>query len=285
MDSFFNIIVKLYGPIVISIILLSLLFTLRKNEKRDGKKAAIPINILGIIQFELPLTRVQIRFVIVLASIVSLLSYLIYDFSVFFPRELEMEVFYDPEGLQKSLKEFDQEELKKLRIIDNYEKYQSVYYDDLDKEIKSMLSLDKFFSLKDGIVHSEGDTDFLVKKIEGIHNYYVEKSDGKLKHILERPQKKSISFISFFEKVNSNNDYLKPSVFDIFIKRRIIIKPMFKQIIAENYKSAGVIFHHVVYGAMRIDILPFPKFSNTIYLFEIKNVGCIPIAYAVYKKK
>lgn len=274
--------VKLYGPLLLFLILMIIVFTVKKSDKMTY----INLNLLGLAQYRISISNVILsRVMILLTALISLSAYLYCDYSKFFPNDkLKMEVFFEKKGIQESLKAFTKQELNELNIVsENYEKYQSVYYNDLDKELRKILHTQCFFTLKDGIIYSEGETSFVIEKIAGLQNYYIRESKGELNHVLERPNDKQISFKSFFEKVNSSNDYLTPSLIDIYIKHAVILKPRFKQIIAEYYRSDGVIFHHTLYGITKIKLFPFPMYSNTIYLYENKTVGLIPIGYAVYR--
>lgn len=273
------IILKLYGPIAVSLMLFFILFKI----KDSSKTVTIPLSI-GFIGTQIDVKSKTLKQLLTFLSIIAVFSsYLVYDYSTFFPEQLEMEVFFDKEGIESSLKNYDKDELELLSVVEDYEKYKDIYYHDLDDAVNKMISIDSFYSFSNGVLHGYGSTVFKVKKIEGIQNYYIVKSEGSIKHVLERPNEMEISFVSYFEKIKSRNDYLKPTLADIYLKQEIIIKPMFKQIIAENKKSSGTTFNHILYGVTKIHFFPFPYFENTIYLFKYKDVGLIPIAYSIYQ--
>lgn len=273
------VIIKLYGPLIVFALLIITSIFLKKS----ASESSVTLNLLGLAQYKVPISNIAVLRMLIIISAFAILSlYIFYDYTKFFPKSFNMEVFFDEEGIKICLGDFTDKELRNMNIVDNYEEYQDIYYNDLDKELKKLLSLELFFTLKRGLIHSEGETTFIVEKIDGIQNYHISKSEGRLTHYLERPELKDIFFKSYFEKVNSKNDYLTPSLLDIYIKREVIVKPMFKQIIAENYKSNGVIFHHVLYGLTKIHFMPYPHYGNTIYLFKLENIGLIPIAYAIY---
>jgi hypothetical protein len=82
------------------------------------------------------------------------------------------------------------------------------------------------------LFHSEEETSFKVIKTIGIQNCYIIHSNGQLRHSLERPGKPRIWFLSFFEKIHSSSDYIRPTFRQIVIDREVVISLQYKQIIA-----------------------------------------------------
>lgn len=273
-------IVKLYIPGVLFFFFLILFIV---SKRKDEKTFNLSFEKFGI-NLNIPIKSFILQKVILLfLGIFSLTFYLTYDFSKFFPEKLKMEVFFDDEGIEKCLSRYTEKEIKELNIINkNFEKHQLEYYRTLDKEVKRLLDLD-FFSIKSHEIHSEGKTTFIVDKTQGIHNYYISESIGELMHFAEKPRAKPISFVSYFEKTKSPSDKITVGFYDIFIKNKVILKPRFKQIVAESIKSEGKEFDHILGGYTVVNFFPIPRFSNTIYLLEVDSVGLVPIGYAVYR--
>lgn len=272
---------QLYLPLILSVLSFLCIFIIKKTSSQIN----IPINILGLAELKIPISNSILKKMLLGILAFTLLgSYLTKDYSELFPSQLEMEVFYDKEGLLNTLEIFSQEEIKRLKINNNdFSIYQEVYYNDIDTKIKEILSCDNFFTLKNGILYSVGTTSIKVEKYRGLQNYYISESRGKLTHTCEQPNRENISFISSFEKTNSPNDYLKPSLLKIFLSGEIILKTVYKQILAEGFKSEGIPFHHTLYGITKVYLFPLPKYSNSLYLYKHPDGGLIPIAYAVYK--
>lgn len=280
MGSYLRILQKLYGPVVVFVLLLIIAFT----TKQPDKSIDLSIGILDIVKIPVPISNIiLLKGLIILAAFIPLSFYVLYDFTKLFPKHLKMEVFFDKHGIKESLRIFSDRELKKLNILMDFEEYQEKYYNDLDEELKKLISSENFFTIRHGVVRGEGEATIVVEKTSGFQNYYVNDSKGQLTLYSEQPQSKIVSFRSFFEKVSSVNDYLNPSLKDIYLEKKITLKTMYKQIVAEMYHSDGVIFHHILYGVTKIYFFPFPSFSHTIYLFEYENIGLIPIGYAVYR--
>lgn len=269
-------IVKLYGPFLSSLALLILAL-----RARFGDEAVLSIQKYG---FEFVVTKTIAGRAAFLVGALTLFSYYLYmDYSQFFPSHFEIEVFYDDEGIDKSLSVFSQKELSSLGYKGKDVALVKTYYQSLDKKLREILSYDGFFSLEHGIVHSEGETSFKVRQTPGIHNYYVTESKGQLTHILDAPGQPNIGFLSFFEKIPSSSDYIRPRLTQILFDQELVISPRFKQIIAEKNRSDGVIFDHALIGVTKISLFPYPTFSNTVYFYDANEKGIVPIGYAVYK--
>lgn len=281
MDSYMLILIKLYAPIALAILLCILLLA-----RYTEHSTFVTLKLFGFdfLEFKLPVKhKFIIRVLLVAALFLTFSSYLFYDFTNFFPSHLKMDVFFDKEGIDNSLRTFSDKELLDLNVVNDYDQYRSIYYDDLDSALNKLISAKGFFNLRDGIVHSTGETDFLVQKVHGIQKYFLQESKGMLTHTLEKPNNTNIVFTSFFEKISSNNDYIEPPLTDIYFRHEVILRPSYKQIIAENYKSNGVTFHHTLSSITKVSFLPFPQYSRTVYLFKLSGVGYIPIAYANYR--
>lgn len=267
---------QLYAPFVAAFSLF--FFAIRSH---FGEETILKIDKFG---FGIEITKTIAGRVAFMIAAITLLSYYFYfDYSKYFPNHLEMEVFYDREGIEKSLRVFSEAELNRIGAKIYEKKSADSYYSVLDGKINSILKYQNFFSVTEGTVHSKGETSFIIQKTSGMHNYYIAESKGVLTHELEAPGRAAIRFLSFFEKLPSSNDYIRPSAWQILVNREVILSPRFKQIIAENNRSTGVLFDHTLLGLTKVYLLPYPRFSNTVYFFESKTNGLIPVGYAVYK--
>lgn len=270
---------KLYLPLGITFILVIFIFAKIKNEReyifkiqKFGLELVIPIKSFFIK-----------KLLLVIVAFLIFAIYVNYDYSSYFPNELTMEVFFDKEGIDDCLELFTDEEIEELNILKKgYEKFQNNYYEKVNDEAREILNIE-FLSLNKKYVHSEGETSFIVEKGKGFQTYYIKEAEGELKHFVEIPRSKVRTFNTFFEKISSPSDKISIEFGDIFIKRNVILKPRFKQIIAENIKSEGKEFDHILCGYTIVEFFPIPKFSNTIYLLEEEGIGLIPIGYAVYR--
>jgi hypothetical protein len=277
-------IMKIYGPIVVSLVLAALAVSIRKDENLGHVEINPTIFGISIFKYGLPIENLWIARGIILCFSIGILSLPGFiDYSVLFPQHLEIEVFFDQEGIRESMAVFSRQDLERVHVPDNYEEFQSTYFNSAKAEVQKIFGGKKDFSLNAQDVHSQGYTSFVMEKLSGFQNYHIKESHGELVHVIERPNQPLLQFKSFFEKLNTKHDYLKPSVREILLKRNVILQPRFKQIFAENLKANGTSFHHTLVGLTKVTFLPFPKFSNTIYLMKLDRIGLIPIGYAIYR--
>lgn len=142
----------------------------------------------------------------------------------------------------------------------------------------------QFFNITTvGVIHSSGETSFIVEKVEGIQKYHISESHGEVLHILEMPNRASKQFKTFFEKMVTSGDYINPPIWQLVTRRSVILRPQFKQVLAQNIKAEGILFHHTVVGVTKVKIYPWPDFSNTVYFADFRGVGLVPVAYAIYR--
>lgn len=271
---------QLYCPLLLSVILFTMLFFVGNT----GDKQQVTVNFFNAFQYTLPLQNsLAVKAALLGGALISLAAYFFIDYTALFPSHLKMQVFYDEEGIKNCIRIFSKKELDRLKIKIDYKDHQHHYYNDLDTELKKIINAPCFFTVSDGHIYSTGETSFIVKKINGIQRYVIEESKGQTNHTLERPNCLNYQFKTFFEKIHSPHDHLKPTITDIFVRRSFILRPIFKQIIAENYRSNGILFHHTLYGVTKINFFPVPGISNTLYLYK-NGDELIPIAYAIYEE-
>jgi hypothetical protein len=241
---------------------------------------------LGIFGISFPIENtVLLRSSILLTSFGFLALYGWLDYSGFFPRHLEMEVFFDEKGVDRILSEtLTTDERASLGIQKDYKGSRNDYFLRLDKEVAHLFHKSQFFSMRDGFVHSTGRTSFVVKKISGFQKYYIDEAKGELLNVLDAPHIPQKQFFTLFEKLPTAEDYLRPSLVDIFVRRQILVRPKFKQILAENRTSTGVLFNIAVVGITKVTVIPWPTFSETLYCADFGEMGLIPVAYAIYKE-
>lgn len=244
---------------------------------------------LFFFEFSIPVQRRYLYKILITSLSCSSILFYYYtlDFTSFFPRELEMDVYFDEKGIEEVLSQYSDEELKSLKIKKDFNAREQIYFKDLDDELKKNKVVDNcFLNCPCGRenIHSSGKTTFIVQKIDGFQNYQITESKGELTHYLECVKFEEKSVKSLFEKESTNSDYIYSNIIDIITSNRIIINPFFKQTLVEKATSKGTIFHHKLSGLTQLQFFPLPKYSKTLYLFEYKST-LIPVAYANYKIK
>jgi len=269
--------IELYGPFLVALVVLFVAARLKK-----GHRGVVPIK-LPVVGVEIPVRkRVAYRAGLLFVAASCIYYYLVIDFAKFFPSEFKMEVFYDEPGIRKRLAQFSPEELIELSYTESNFGQRAIYYRDLDTKLRTILKYPEFFSLHEGIVHSNGSTSFHVEKTAGFYNYRIGEAKGELLHVLERPNAQAISFRTFFERIPSADDYIRPRWSEILLKHSVILRPRFKQILAEQYRSDGVVFDHTLIGVTKVELFPLPRFDSTLYFIEVPGKGLVPVGYAEY---
>lgn len=258
---------KLYSPLLFAVtfLIMAIFFNKKESGMINFKMEKFGFN------FEIPISKLLAKkIVLLILAIVSISLYVFYDFSTFFPHKLEMKVFYDKDGIDKNMTWLSESEKINLNIISNYELERKNYYNRIDSVLKTIIN-QKFFSLETGQVHSEGKTTFIVEPIDGIQKYEISEAEGEVTHQLEAPNQETIRFRSFFSKIESPDNLIELSLKEVFFKQEILINPQFREILAENNKSMGYTFDHILYGVTKIYFFPYPKFGNTLYLLKVPN--------------
>lgn len=280
MDSTTLLFMKLYLPLILSILSLITMFLVKKGKG----KTVVRFKPLGhFVDLEIPISNpLIVRIFLLLAAPFFLSFYLFYDYSSFFPQNYSMEVFYDNDGIRRSLEDFSPAEIGQLMISKNYQNYQQEYFDRLDTEVRKLLGAEKFFSIKEGSVHSTGRSFILVEKVSGWQKYYLQSSTGELTHILEAPDLPSKTFYTRFEKLPTRYDYTSLSLSDIVFRQGVVLHTLYKQLLLESKMGEEVTFKFSVVGVTKATFFPWPNISNTIYLADFGEHGLVPIGYAIY---
>ena len=278
--SFIKALRVLYGPILIALIMFAIIVGIKKDVESEAV-----FHFFGL--FDLPFTvKMTMVIKILLAVATFLIPFFIYlgrDFSVVFPQELKMNVFFDSAGIDKRIDDFSDREKENIGISPTYQDSQGTYYDDLDNTLINHLNY------KEGIfhypedIHSEGKTSFIVEQANGLHRYYIAEANGELEHTLEKPNSQPQGFISKFERIESAHNFVKLNLRNYLTSGAIILQPRFKQFLQTGPDSQSVLFDHKLVGLTRVKVYPLPKIGDTIYFYEKPDTSLVPIAYAIYK--
>ncbi len=280
MLSVIGIALFLYGPALLCVFSLYLLFRLD-----IARRTIFTVQPFGLFGISFPITnRTLSRLLLTIAALGFLLLYALYDYSLLFPQHLAMEVFFDQAGTARMVGDsLTSDEQRALGIPINYIAYRGRYFNKLDDELRNVLHAAHVFSLEGGIVHSSGETSFKVMKVDGWQRYHLYEAKGELTHTLEAAHRPAETFFTFFEMLPSADDYIQPSFRDLIISHRLLIRPQFKEFLAESRTSRSVAFNVAVVGITEVHAFPWPSFSSTIYCADLGELGLIPVAYAIYK--
>jgi hypothetical protein len=274
--------VLLYGPLVLSALCIVVPCRPIKGARSVGTKLK-PFG--DFVEFHVEITNVLlVRTILILGAIAFLSSYLFYDYSTFFPRDYQMEVFFDERGIFQSLAVFSSEEQQSLGIPSDWKKYQEQYFQQLDSQVQNSFGNHAgFFNVRDGYVHSFGHARVVPEKIGGWQTYHVKLADGELTHVLEMPNRSPQQFFTKFERLPSGDDYIRLSFADLFFRHHILLRTQYKQVLVQNNLSQESVFKLTVIGVTKLTVFPRPQVSNTVYLADFGSAGHAPVAYAIYQ--
>jgi hypothetical protein len=282
MESVPIIVFKLYVPLIFMVASVMGLFWVRKGDKRILVKLK---PFADFVDFEISISNLfAVRCLLIFAAAAFSSAYLFYDYVALFPQHYKMEVFYDDAGIEQSLRPvFTAAEIDSFSIPKDVSDYKAQYFRQLDSEVQRVFGSSQFFSIKEGYVHATGQAYTVGEKLEGWQNYHVAESEGELTHILEVPDLEPRQFYTRFEKMPSKDDYVSLTLADLLIKRSVVLRTQYKQILVQTKMSQGILFKVSVVGVTKLTIFPWPHVSNTVYFAKFQNAGLVPIAYAVYR--
>ena len=275
--------IKLYGPLALSITILSLLLAIDSNSF-SAKAVIVPF---GLLSFEIQISSLLlVRCAIIAGAALPLVAFLIYDFSKFFPDRFELTVFFDADGIARTLSLLSPSERILLRIPEEYEQDRRKYYEKMDQDLARTFSDNPeyiagegFYALNAGRIRGEGVTSFKLSKIGGGLQYYrIDAAEGNIRQVLEREEKADFSFESRFDLYPSAADLIRGSVIDIYWRREFLFRPTFKQVLSDRSDRRKI--HHLIISAFKVYFFPYPHVSDILYLWECGEAR-IPVAYAL----
>lgn len=278
--------VRLYLPMLAGIVAIAAMIAVRQQARRlnvSGEPAIIELD-LGLIRLPIRVRRSFLLYAICVCALLwSGAIAITRNYASLFPSKLNMEVFYDRDGLEATIDALPLHDRDALHMAQRWWEIRATYYQRLDREITSALPhTPRFFAGGELAVHSTGETTFVVKKVSGWQRYHIEVAEGELLHTLELPNQTPRQLLTAFAKLDTSSDYLNPSLSDLVMRRGFVIRSRFKQYFGAMKVAHGAAFKVSIVGVTRVTLFPLPDFSNTLYLADMQGVGLVPIAYAVY---
>jgi hypothetical protein len=127
----------------------------------------------------------------------------------------------------------------------------------------------------------EGKTSFILKR-NNLWSYYIDENDGFINLKVNEPDGRTPVWCDRFELVGRHQ--LKMSFWSLIACRSVLIAPRFNQTFYTPNGRFTAPFHHTVVGLTRVWLFPWPRYSNTLYLWLDKETGdkVVPIAVAEY---
>jgi len=283
MADLFSTLVSLYGPLLMSGLCIVALFRFGEESNTATVLHIRPLGEFADVNLSIAHPTL-IRIVLATGAAAILSSYGFYDYAQFFPTHFKMDVFFDDRGLSDAVNDLSAAERTRLKIIEDFQSRKAEYFAAVDQQVRSLLKIDEFYNTSNGVLHSTGETSFVVESASGWQRYHISEARGELTHTLEIPGQPELRLLTIFERLTSSDDYFNVHIVDILWRWGTVLRPRFKQLLTFDRATVGSgTFRVAVVGVTKVEIFPWPKINRTVYCADVPNVGLVPIAYAVYR--
>ncbi|MBI3799020.1 MAG: hypothetical protein HY268_18910 [Deltaproteobacteria bacterium] len=272
---------SLVAPVALGVFLLSLQFYIRK-EVIDRIKLHLPVFQLFGVEAELIIQNlVFIRILLLSSSLICFAVPAFRDYGSFFPARLHMEVFFDDEGVEHALSQFNSQELTDIKIMEDWRIGKKEFLADLSAKIEKQIHVRFRFDGTRGSVHSQGEVFMEVKKIKGFQKYHIERLEGSLEHVMENPGQKDQVLTSEFRLLETEANRVEASLKEIYFKYTKTIRPELKQIV--RISPVQELYDHELVALTKVRFFPLADIGRTIYLVRDRNTDkVVPIGYCIY---
>jgi hypothetical protein len=226
-----------------------------------------------------------VKILLVCASLTLFFSYAFKDYSSLIPAQLNMDVYFDDKGIRHTLAAFKKDELAALNVSPDWPKFKEQFFSQADAVIEKTLGPGKGIFLENnrkGWVHSSGYVMMQIESTKEWQVYYLKDIRGHLTHKLERPGLPPMEVVSDFSSMDTEDSYVRGSLWDLFAAREKIIRPMFKQALSSPETN---IFQFMVVGITRVRVFPTPCIGPTLYCVHADTGELVPIGYAIYRPR
>ncbi|OIR03585.1 hypothetical protein GALL_144440 [mine drainage metagenome] len=284
--------IRFYLPLALAFSFLSLLpFSPEMNAGKSSMDFLADFHI-GIIGLQLPLTAQIERTwlldgTLLLMALVCVIWAFCLDFSKFFPSTLHMDVYFDVAGIGRTLATFSTVEIESGAITTDWigsgREYENVVLASLEQhwKLRKVTGFPHVEEITRDHLHARGETLFEVERTS-ILRYRIRESRGHLNFQVDVPKHSPFRFKVEFVLRETPANHIRPSLWSLMARPWLVIAPEFKQIFVLEQGNLTAPFDHIVVGMTRIVLLPFPGFSNTLYVWRSVDSRNIPIGYAVY---
>jgi hypothetical protein len=204
------------------------------------------------------------------------------DYSIYFPQDFTIDVFFDDIGLDKAVAELNK--VSQLSLADNWHTQKIEYFKRLNEQLQEK-GITFRFETGRGITVGIGYGSFRAKMTDrwGIQRYRVVEAKGNVKFSTRVLPAGAVQNISTeYELVKTEANDIEPSLKDIYFGRDIVIKPEFYQIITLSQTDRP--YNHILTTATRVRIWPAIDIGRTVYLSK-EGDKYVPVGYAIYTPK
>lgn len=277
----------LLGTIVLSLVIFS------PQLVPTGPRVELEVGLLvGVLGIKVPLgTWLESAWIVrLIAAMVGFICFVFalgIDFSKYFPRRLGMDVYFDPEGVTRTLRMFSAQELGDLAPAEDWKDRISKYDSEVVAGLNSLWAHrgtnnpPSLENMGRDLLHAQGETTLVVQRIAWLL-YKVISGSGNLQLVLESRDRPVFRFRSEFYLRDTSDNYIRPRILQLARSPTVMLQPEFKQVFKIEQGGADAPFDHRVAAVTKIRLLPTPSFSDALYLWRDHDGKTVPVAYAIY---
>jgi hypothetical protein len=222
-----------------------------------------------------------VRIVLVFVAGVLLASLAVRDYSQFFPQRFNVKVFFDEEGIDKTLRQFTDDEATSLRLASDWQTARRKYFQDMNARLAAK-QLSFRFQIDDGLTNGSGVGELKGRLLDrwGFQKYRLSEGGGRLTFATTVAGGRPTQLFTSYSLLDTNLNEIEVSLADIYLLRPIVIMPEFKQMIYLTAEEELV--DHILATATKIKFAPFVDIGWTLYLYKQSDGWRVPIGYAIY---
>lgn len=196
------------------------------------------------------------------------------DYSFLFPSRLNVDIYFDDEGLEKTLKIFS----GTIKVMSDYRAERDAYIVEINHQLTQISNNFELNTLR-GRISGSGSLTFLIsKQYDGVQKYKIEKANGRISYRDSMHRGMSPMDMEFNLAATDSNEI--DVDFDAFaFKHVVFIMPEFTHYV--YYSPTDIRMMANVVAATAVRFFPYPEISRTLYLVR-RQGNLIPIGYGIY---
>lgn len=237
------------------------------------------------VDWPIPISTVfAVRIVITVLSVISFAYPAFRNYSDLFPDFFSMKVFFDDKGISKAIEQFDDRDLARFNLVENWTPEKKKYFEIIESKLKNNhIPGPSGFRFSDPSynVFSSGNTEFKVRKVAGFQKYRIVSAGGSVEHCCEKAGEVTYKASSEFELMSSSQNLISIKLWDMYLPTgwTHTLSPKFKQIFKNS--EGERCWDHTLIAITKIRYFPVPSIGKTLYLYQpdLLDPNVVPICY------
>jgi hypothetical protein len=273
---------NLTSPFILAILYLVLVFTLAPTELQ------IYVPLVGpYLALQHTITNPRPFLMVLVLIFLALPAFR--NYHGLFPKHMKIQVFYDANGIESTLRMFSEAERGELRIEEDWRKakYYQLYLDKLDALIRRF-HLPSHIKFNES-THAEGEVTISIRRIRGLQKYQIEEIKGQLRFAFPTAFGNPNIIRDDFELLPSKANVISVSLKDIYIGWTIIMQPRFNQYVTISPTHHFHVKELELIGITKLRFFPFIDCGRTVFFVEDTHLlnkqsdkpKLIPIGYQI----